>query len=253
MNNKCGYIGINGGEVYYELSGNPVGKPLLMLHGGLGSLDELIHIQKYVAVDYQLISIDFRGHGRSPLGSRPLSYLQYQQDIQDVLGHFSIDRYSIFGFSDGGIVGYRLAALDPGSVSCLVTLGAAWRLEPNEPSLELKSSLTEDFWVSKFPDDIALYESSNPKPDFSKLVGAVKAVWLDTTPSGYPCNLVERIRCPTLIMRGDNDILFSLDEAVSLKAKITGSSFANIPLAAHSAHQDSPELVGKILQQFISQ
>ncbi|WP_233355419.1 alpha/beta fold hydrolase, partial [Vibrio cholerae] len=58
---------------------------------------------------------------------------------------------------------------------------------------------------------------------------------------------------PTLVMRGDNDFLFSLDEAVALKSKIAGCSFANIPLTAHSSHQESPELVGEMLKQFMSQ
>ncbi|EOX3428920.1 alpha/beta hydrolase, partial [Vibrio cholerae] len=35
MKNRNGYIGVNGSEIYYELSGNPEGEPLLMLHGGL--------------------------------------------------------------------------------------------------------------------------------------------------------------------------------------------------------------------------
>ncbi|MGC9553592.1 alpha/beta fold hydrolase, partial [Vibrio metoecus] len=56
--NRNGYIGVNGSDIYYELSGNPEGEPLLMLHGGLGSLNELSPIHKYVATDYQLISID---------------------------------------------------------------------------------------------------------------------------------------------------------------------------------------------------
>lgn len=253
MKNESGYIGVNGSEVYYELSGNPDGEPLLLLHGGLGSLNELTPLYKYVAADYQLISADFRGHGRSLLGDSPLSYLQYQQDTQHILSYLGIDRYSIFGFSDGGIVGYRLAAQDPGRVSCLVTLGSQWRLEADDPSIELLSGLTADFWVSQFADDVALYERTNPRPDFPKLVDAVKAVWLDTTESGYPCKLVEKIRCPTLVMRGDNDFLLSLDEAVALKSKIVGCSFANIPLTAHSSHQESPELVGEILKQFMSQ
>ncbi|EOX3058468.1 alpha/beta fold hydrolase, partial [Vibrio cholerae] len=33
MKNRNGYIGVNGSEIYYELSGNPEGEPLLMLHG----------------------------------------------------------------------------------------------------------------------------------------------------------------------------------------------------------------------------
>ncbi|KGK12463.1 oxidoreductase [Vibrio navarrensis] len=253
MKNKNGYVSVSGSEIYYELSGNHDGKPLLMLHGGLGSLNELSSIHKYVAADYQLISIDFRGHGKSLLGDRPLNYMQYQQDVQHVLSYLGIDKYSIFGFSDGGIVGYRLAIQEPERVSCLVTLGSQWRLEADDPSVELLSGLTAEFWSSRFADDVALYEASNPKPDFPKLVDAVKAVWLDTTESGYPHKLVEKISCPTLVMRGDNDFLFSLDEAAALKSKITGCSFANIPLTGHSSHQESPELIGKMLEQFLSQ
>ncbi|EGQ8444972.1 alpha/beta fold hydrolase [Vibrio cholerae] len=253
MKNRNGYIGVNGSEIYYELSGNPEGEPLLMLHGGLGSLNELSPIHKYVAADYQLISIDFRGHGKSLLGGLPLNYMQYQQDVQNVLSYLGIEKYSIFGFSDGGIVGYRLAAQEPERVSCLVTLGSQWRLEADDPSIELLSGLTAEFWVSRFADDVAFYEASNPKPDFPKLVDMVKAVWLDITETGYPDELVEKICCPTLVMRGDNDFLFSLNEAVALKSKIAGCSFANIPLTAHSSHQESPELVGEMLKQFMSQ
>ncbi|WP_299142884.1 alpha/beta fold hydrolase [uncultured Vibrio sp.] len=252
MKHKVDYISTNGSDIYYEISGNPDGKPLLMLHGGLGSLNELTPIHKYVATDNLLISMDFRGHGKSLLGNRPLSYMQYQQDVQHLLSHLGIDKYSIFGFSDGGIVGYRLAAQEPNNVSCLVTLGSQWRLEVNDPSIKLLNNLTAHFWASRFPDSVAFYESSNPNPDFSKLVTAVKAVWLDTTETGYPSELVEKINCPTLVMRGDNDFLFSLDEAVAIKSKISGCSLANIPLTEHSSHQESPELVGEILKQFIS-
>lgn len=252
MKNRNGYIDVNGSKIYFEVSGNLNGEPLLMLHGGLGSLNELSSIHQYVATEYQLISVDFRGHGKSFLGNSPLSYMQYQEDIQYVLSYLNIDKYSIFGFSDGGIVGYRLAAQESERVSCLVTLGSQWRLEENDPSKELLSGLTPDFWAARFADDLAFYKSSNPEPNFPKLVDAVKAVWLDTTESGYPYDMVEKICCPTLIMRGDNDFLFSLDEAVALKLKIAGSSLANIPLTAHSSHQESPKLVGEMLKQFLS-
>ncbi|WNJ97757.1 alpha/beta hydrolase [Vibrio ruber] len=253
MSSQYGYIEINGASLYYELSGNPNGEPLVMLHGGLGSQHDLLPIHPYLAPDYHLISIDFRGHGKSLLGDLPLSYLQYQQDIQYVLNSLGIERYSIFGFSDGGIVGYRIAAQAPEKVSCLMTLGAHWRLAPDDPSISIFNGLTADFWAERFADDVAAYHASNPEPDFPKLVDAVKNVWLDTTTSGYPFELVKQIRCPTLIMRGDNDFLFSLDEAVSLKSQMAEAAFANIPMTAHAAHQESPELVGNMLHRFLSQ
>lgn len=253
MTDESGYISGNGSEIYYEVSGNRDGEPLLMLHGGLGSMAELKALQEYVSGEYRLISMDFRGHGRSLLGDHRLSYWQYQQDAQQLLSHLGVDKYSIFGFSDGGIVGYRLAALEPGRVSCLVTLGSQWRLQDGDPSIELLGGLTADKWAARFADDVAVYEVSNPKPDFPKLVDAVKAVWLDTSEFGYPAGLVAKIRCPTLVMRGDQDFLFPLDSAVALRSKIKDCSFANIPMTAHACHHESPEFVGKILSQFMSQ
>ena len=243
----------NEASVYYEMSGNADGKPLVMLHGGLGSKEDFAPVHRYLASEYCLISIDFRGHGKSTLGNTPLSYELYQNDIQNVLSHLGVSRYSLFGFSDGGIVGYRLAAQLPEKVDCLITLGSQWRLKSDDPSIEILNGLTAEFWAERFADDVARYNVSNPKPNFPKLVDAVKMVWLDTSASGYPSCLVEHIKCPTLIMRGDNDFLFSLDEAVALKSRISGADFANIPFTAHASHQESPDLVGVMLQQFLSQ
>ena len=248
---KSDYIEVNGSKLYFEISGNLEGEPLLMLHGGLGSMNELKPVHQYLAESHRLISLDFRGHGSSLLGSLPLSYQVYQQDVQALLDHLKIDRYSIFGFSDGGIVGYRLAALEPSRVSCLITLGSQWQVNLDDPSMQLLASLTADFWCSRFPDDVALYQSINPEPDFPRLVDAVKNAWFDTTVSGYPNHLIAQIRCPTLVMRGDNDFIFSLDEAALLKEKLTCCSFANFPLTAHAAHQEAPDIVGAMIKRFI--
>ncbi|MGL5250776.1 MAG: alpha/beta fold hydrolase, partial [Enterovibrio sp.] len=78
MQNRSGELSVDGAKIYYELSGNPDGTPLLMLHGGLGSLNELSPLHHHVGADHLLISVDFRGHGKSLLGERPLSYQQYQ-------------------------------------------------------------------------------------------------------------------------------------------------------------------------------
>ncbi|AUI85597.1 oxidoreductase [Vibrio azureus] len=252
MDNKDRYLDLDGSSIYYEISGNLEGKPLLMLHGGLGSINELKVLHEYLAKKNLLISVDFRGHGKSPLGSRPLSYAQYQQDVQALLNHLGIEKCAIFGFSDGGIVGYRLAAIDPGRVSCLVTLGAQWRLESDDPAIELLNGLTADYWTARFADDVALYESINPQPDFPRLVDAVKKAWLDSSESGYPNHLVEQILCPMLVMRGEHDLLFSLGDALALKEKVPHCCTEDIPDTSHASHAESPELVSKKVQDFIS-
>ncbi|WP_415720531.1 alpha/beta fold hydrolase [Photobacterium ganghwense] len=252
MMNKTGhYLTVNGADIYYELSGNRDGKPLLVLHGGLGSIDDLQPLWAYIPADAFVIAVDFRGHGRSTLGDAPLSYAQYQQDIEAVLEHLQVNQYAIFGFSDGGIVGYRLAAAHPDKVERLVTLGSQWRLEPDDPAIRVLQSLSADFWAQRFPEDVARYQAINPTPDFSRLVDAVKDVWLDVSHTGYPNQTVEAIQCPVLIMRGDNDFLFALQEAVLLKARLPEAEFANLPFTSHACHHEDPQTVGNIVNRFL--
>ncbi len=252
MSGRGHHLRVDGADIYYEVSGNLTGKPLVMLHGGLGCMYDLDGMLEYIPPHYMIVSVDFRGHGKSALGTEPLSYARYQEDIEHLLAHLNIDAYSLFGFSDGGIVAYRIAAADAGPVERLITVGAQWRLEPGDPSFDVLRSVTADFWAEQFPDDVSRYNESNPHPDFSLLVERVKDVWLDTSASGYPNTSVEAIACPTLVIRGDNDFLLSRREAGRLVERLADSSFMNVPFTEHEAHKEYPEVVGAVVNRFLS-
>ncbi|CCN72693.1 alpha/beta fold hydrolase [Vibrio nigripulchritudo] len=246
-----GHLKIDGASIYYEVSGDPTGKPLLFLHGGLGCMYDLNPLLDFVPNGYKVISVDFRGHGQSTIGELPLSYQRYQEDIEALLSHLKVTRYSIFGFSDGGIVAYRLASAHPDSVEKVVTLGSQWRLTENDPVEPILSSLSVEMWREKFPKDVSRYEEINPQPDFSALIDRVKAVWLDRSETGYPANQMTSITCPVLIIRGDNDFLFSREEATYLVDLLPDSAFMNVPFSEHATHQEHPEMIGLALNQFL--
>ena len=67
---KSGRIEVDGIQYHYQIRGG--GAPLLLLHGGLGSVDMFAPIMPALAAKRQIIGIDLQGHGRTPLGSRPL-------------------------------------------------------------------------------------------------------------------------------------------------------------------------------------
>src|SRR4051794_8467987 len=69
--NKHGYLAVNGVDYYYEVRGH--GEPLLLLHGGLGSIDMLAPQMARLASGRQVIAVDLQGHGRTGLGTRPFS------------------------------------------------------------------------------------------------------------------------------------------------------------------------------------
>src|SRR5262249_31254502 len=65
---KSGTVLTNGVRTYYEIHGG--GEPLLILHGGLGSVDMFRPILPALAAGRQVVAIDLLGHGRTELGNR---------------------------------------------------------------------------------------------------------------------------------------------------------------------------------------
>src|ERR671931_551800 len=70
---RTGYVPANGVNYYYEVYGR--GAPLLLLHGGLGSIEMFGPILPGLAQGRQIIAVDLQGHGRTVLGERPISLL----------------------------------------------------------------------------------------------------------------------------------------------------------------------------------
>ena len=231
---------IGDAQIYVQESGSPQGPAVLLLHGGLGNLHDFDSIAQRLGTEFRLIAMDLRGHGKSSLGTKALSYAQYQADVLAVLDELQLAQVAIVGFSDGGIVGYRLAASNPERIRALVTLGAQWRLLPDDPSIPMLQGLSVQGWNAMFPQAIAQYSQLNPQGDFGVLLDAVKGVWLDTDcATGYPGEGVAEIRTPTLIVRGDADPFLALSEACALQAQIAGAGLLNIPFVGHSAHDEA--------------
>ena len=67
-----GYAPVNGVEVYYEIHGS--GKPLVLLHGGFGSIEMFGPVLAALAEKRQVIGVDLQGHGRTLPFDRPMTF-----------------------------------------------------------------------------------------------------------------------------------------------------------------------------------
>ena len=65
---KTGHIEVHGVSYYYEIRGE--GEPLLLLHGGLGTIEMFEPVLPILNAGRQTIAVDLHGHGRSTLGNR---------------------------------------------------------------------------------------------------------------------------------------------------------------------------------------
>lgn len=240
-------------KIYYEEIGNPDKPVLVFLHGGLGNMEDFNSVVPFLADNFRIIGIDSRGQGKSSLGADNLTYERIQLDIEALLHSLNINDITIIGFSDGGTIAYRMAIESSIKVKKLVTIGATWNIKDSLSTEEIFLNITADRWKEKFPESFNSYQRLNPEPDFEKLIKSMIALWLDRRATGFPNENVSKINCPTLIVRGDQDHLFSRESVCEVADLIDHSALLNIPFAGHVAHEDQLELFFNALQQFLNE
>src|SRR5207249_6849078 len=111
---STGYVLANGVNYYYEIHGK--GEPLLLLHGGLGSIDLFEPGLPALAKSRRVIAVDLHGHGRTELGERPISIIDMGDDMAVILKSLGVGQADVLGYSLGGGVGLRLAVQHPAMV-----------------------------------------------------------------------------------------------------------------------------------------
>src|SRR5438093_7050798 len=116
---RTGYIPASDGvNYYYEIHGQ--GQPLLLLHGGLFSIDMFGLILPALARQRQVIAVDLQGHGRTTLGERPIDLVSIGNDLAMLLRKLDYNTVDVVGYSFGGGAAFRLAVQHPDLVRRLV-------------------------------------------------------------------------------------------------------------------------------------
>ncbi len=119
---RSGYVQANGVRYYYEIHGQ--GEPLLLLHGGLGSIQMFGPVLPVLAANRQVIAVDLHGHGRTALGDREISLIDMGDDLAVLLRELGYAQVDVLGYSLGGGVAFRLAVQHPQMVRRLAMVSA---------------------------------------------------------------------------------------------------------------------------------
>jgi pimeloyl-ACP methyl ester carboxylesterase len=201
---RSGYIAANGINYYYEIHGQ--GDPLLLLHGGLGTIDMFGPLRPKLAEGRQVIAVDLHGHGRTALGDRKISLIDIGDDMAVVLDKLDVQQVDVLGYSFGGGIALRLAIQHPQTVRRLVIASAGFAQDGFYPEM-LPMQAQVGAGMAEMMKETPMYQSYvavAPNPDeFPQLLDRMGE--LMRTPYNW-AEEVKTLTMPVMLVFGDSDM-----------------------------------------------
>jgi pimeloyl-ACP methyl ester carboxylesterase len=238
------------------------GPAFVLLHGFVGGSGYWIAQEAALKDYFELISVDLPGFAGSAALVAPDSLAGYAQSVIDLLDEFSIDRFSIMGFSMGGMIAQELVRKNAHRVDSMILYGSSavgdlphrfesWndaiaRLERD--GVEAITDKTVSTWFIDgkdhpyYPICREACRGANKEACFKAMramQGWRSVEWL------------HEIQTPTLIVVGDKDRSTKPSDSVVLWEGLPNAQFSILPGCAHGAHLEKPELFNRVLVDFM--
>ena len=232
---------IGGQLVNYEVVGERNKKDLLILHGWGGSLQEWQEIAGHLSQKYRVWSLDFPGFGSSPKPSFDWSIYDYAKFVEDFINSEKLKDIIVLGHSFGGRVAVLLKA------EKLVLVDAA--------GLEIKTlKATIGGLIFDKMSFMKKYVPTNLKSLFGsadyRSAGSMRKIFVKVVNQDLSKELSE-IKCPTLIIWGEKDLVLPISQAKAIKNIVKGSILRVVWGADHWPHLSRSREFLEVLDEYI--
>lgn len=232
------YYDIRGFKMYAEVYGT--GKPLLIIHGNGGSINNFIYQIPYFGKKYKVIIADSRAQGKSTDKGDSLTYEMMADDYAALLDAMKIDSAYVIGWSDGGINGLLLSIRHPEKVKKLALTGA--NLVPDT------TAVPQQIWDMVMP---VLTELRNKQNKTEQEKAQFKLYRLLAEQPHIPLTDLQKITCPALIIGGDHDVIKE-EHTMLIYKNISKSYLWILPGSGHSTPVVYKDDFNKVVDRFFS-
>ncbi|MEA3335527.1 MAG: alpha/beta hydrolase [Chloroflexota bacterium] len=249
-------------DLFYSESG--VGQPLVLLHGLGGTGNDWELQLPAFAPRYRSLSVDLRGHGRSPKPKGPYHITQFAGDVVKLLKNVDAYPAHVLGLSLGGAVAQQLAIDYPDAVRSLVLVNTLPRFVSSQWRYRLMGArrfanlyfqgmdkVAEDVAERLFPmlEQAPLRTEAISRLATNDMSAYRASIWavarFDVT------LLLDLIDCPALVVAGDRDITIPLEPKVALADSLPNAKFTMVYDSGHATPIDQPEVFNQAVLDFL--
>jgi pimeloyl-ACP methyl ester carboxylesterase len=247
----------------YSLNKVNVKNPIVFIHG-VGLTKEIWKPQISFFKDYNTLTYDLLGHGKTPLKKSKVSIEDFSKQLLNLTNELSFKKFHLVGFSLGALIARHFASEHNNKLSSLVLHGSIYKrteeqkriiknryevAKLNKPASKqdaLRRWLSEDF-SKKNPDtykEIYLILEKNKRLDFLKSY-EIFTNYVDDD------NMLKKINVNTLITTGENDPGSTPEMSKNLSKMILGSKFTEIKKGKHLCSIECADSVNITFKEFI--
>ena len=249
-------LDVDGLSLYYTVKGK--GIPIVFINPPVLTCVNFKYQVEELSKDFQVITFDIRGHGRSQYSEQPVTYPLIVEDIKRLLDHLRIKKAFICGYSIGGSVAleYLLNSAD-WSLGGIVISGMS---EVREKYLKKKISLGISLASKRAIPILALsisWSNSNTKQFFIQQFKETKKGNAKNIEQYYRYSLqynctqqLGKIKLPVLLIYGEDDKPF-YDYAMLLHKKLPYAQLKFINHAKHQIPTKAANDLNEMIRQFI--
>jgi pimeloyl-ACP methyl ester carboxylesterase len=225
-------------------------KHLLLLHGAIGSAEQLQPLKESLQGHYEIHLLNFPGHGGEPM-PRAFSIPFFAEQVKEYCASNQLNSLSIFGYSMGGYVSLCLARKHPELVEKIITLATKFHWDEATAAKEIKM-LQPEVIEQKVPQFAAALQKRHSPGDW-KQVMEMTCQMLKELGDHNALQLADytSIHTPTLVMLGDRDKMVSLEETVAVYKQLPQAQLAVLPGTPHPLEQVQPGLLRDMITRFL--
>lgn len=247
------FINVQGISIHYHQSevSSRVQTTVIFVHGAGGTWKNWAY-QLSDIEGYNLIALDLPGHGRSE-GSPADLIKNYSEFILCFVQALSITQFVIAGHSMGGAIGMEFALTYPDALIGLIIVDSGARLRVNPKTLEVLSRgvhPTENiqYCYSREISEVVL------KQAIEEMNEIPTGVFLADFKACDGFNIIDRVKTinlPALVICGEDDQMTPVKYSEFLAQELPQATISIIKNAGHMAMLEQPNLVNKLIQQFL--
>ncbi len=265
-----GFVEADGGRIYFEVEGD--GHPLLLIHGGLGTLRMWDEQVPAFTERYRVIRYDTRGFGRTE--TEDVEFTN-RGDAAAVLDHVGASTAYVVGQSRGGVIALDLTLDRPDRVDALISVAGGvggYESEPPEgvelpPWDEMErleeardwdslAELETQVWVDGWGQPRDRVDTALRRRVKDWILANYRADIAFGKPQPLVPPAAERlgeVGVPTLVLIGTVDELDSVLAERHLAASVPGARAIEFPGVAHMIHLEEPERFTELVLDFLAE